>query len=94
MSIVIKSGLSFLQPRNLLGRMPLAYLQSTDTQYIDLGIKPSDDMEFEIEYQSLAARATKLFGCENTSKSLFDAYDVGKTQATIRVFAHGGVNGG
>lgn len=94
MSIVIKSGLSFLQPRNLLGRMPLAYLQSTGTQYIDLGIKPSDDMEFEIEYQSLATRATKLFGCEATSKSLFDAYNVGKVGATIRVFAHGGNNGG
>lgn len=76
------------------GYIPLAYIESTGTQYIDLGIKPSDDMEFEIEYQSLAARATKLFGCENTSKSLFDAYNVGKTGATIRVFAHGGNNGG
>ena len=94
MSIVVKSGLSFLQPRKLLGRIPLAYLQSTGTQHIDLGITPSDDMEFEIEYQSLAARATKLFGCESTARSLFDAYDVGKTQATIRVFAHGGTNGG
>lgn len=74
--------------------IPLAYIKSTGTQYIDLGIKPSDDMEFEIEYQSLAARATKLFGCENTSRSLFDAYNVGKTGATIRVFAHGGNNGG
>ena len=72
----------------------LDYIKSTGTQYIDLGIIPSDDMEFEIEYQSLASRATKLFGCENTGKSLFDAFDVGKTQATIRVFAHGGINGG
>ena len=80
---------------NLLnGCIPLEYLKSTRTQHIDLEIKPSDDMEFEIEYQSLATRATKLFGCENTSRSLFDAYDVGKTQATIRVFAHGGANGG
>ena len=80
---------------NLLNScIPLEYLQSNGKQHIDLEIKPSDDMEFEIEYQSLATRATKLFGCENTSRSLFDAYDVGKTQATIRVFAHGGVNGG
>lgn len=76
------------------GYIPLEYIKSTGTQYIDLGIKPSDDMEFEIEYQSLAARATKLFGCEATSKSLFDAYNVGKTGATIRVFAHGGANDG
>ena len=76
------------------GYIPLAYIKSTGTQYIDLGIKPSDDMEFEIEYQSLASRATKLFGCENTSKSLFDAYNVGKAGATIRVFAHGGAHGG
>ena len=76
------------------GYIPLAYIKSTGTQYIDLGITPSDDMEFEIEYQSLAARATKLFGCEKTSKSLFDAFNVGKTQATIRVFAHGGTHGG
>ena len=76
------------------GYIPLAYIKSTGTQYIDLGIKPSDDMEFEIEYQSLAARATKLFGCENTSKSLFDAYNVGKAGATIRVFAHSGAHGG
>ena len=75
------------------GYIPLAYIKSTGTQYIDLGIKPSDDMEFEIEYQSLAARATKLFGCENTSRSLFDAYDVGKTQVTIRVFAHSNSGG-
>ena len=76
------------------GYIPLAYIESTGTQYIDLGIKPSDDMEFEIEYQSLAARATKLFGCEVNSRSLFDAYNVGKAGATIRVFAHGGANGG
>ena len=76
------------------GYIPLACIKSTGTQYIDLGIKPSDDMEFEIEYQSLAARGTKLFGCENTSKSLFDAYNVGKAGATIRVFAHGGAHGG
>lgn len=76
------------------GYIPLAYIESTGTQYIDLGIKPSDDMEFEIEYQSLAARATKLFGCEVNSRSLFDAYNVGKAGATIRVFAHGGTNGG
>ena len=76
------------------GYIPLACIKSTGTQYIDLGIKPSDDMEFEIEYQSLASRATKLFGCENTSKSLFDAYNVGKAGATIRVFAHGGAHGG
>ena len=76
------------------GYIPLEYIKSTGTQYIDLGITPSDDMEFEIEYQSLAARATKLFGCENTSKSLFDAYNVGKAGATIRVFAHGGAHGG
>ena len=76
------------------GYIPLAYIKSTGTQYIDLGIKPSDDMEFEIEYQSLASRATKLFGCENTSKSLFDAYNVGRGGATIRVFAHGGAHGG
>ena len=76
------------------GYIPLAYIKSTGTQYIDLEIKPSDDMEFEIEYQSLAARATKLFGCEVNSRSLFDAYNVGKAGATIRVFAHGGVNGG
>lgn len=80
---------------NLLnGCIPLEYLRSNGKQHIDLEIKPSDDMEFEIEYQSLATRATKLFGCEATSRSLFDAYDVGKTQATIRVFAHGGNNGG
>ena len=80
---------------NLLNScIPLEYLQSTGKQHIDLGIKPSDDMEFEIEYQSLAARATKLFGCENTPRSLFDAYNVGKTQATIRVFAHSGAHGG
>ena len=72
----------------------LDYIKSTGTQYIDLGITPSDDMEFEIDYQSLAPRATKLFGCETTAKSLFDAYNVGKTQATIRAFAHGGTNGG
>ena len=76
------------------GYIPLAYIKSTGTQYIDLGITPSDDMEFEIEYQSLAARATKLFGCEVNSRSLFDAYNVGKAGATIRVFAHGGNNGG
>lgn len=80
---------------NLLNScIPLEYLRSNGKQHIDLEIKPSDDMEFEIEYQSLATRATKLFGCEATSRSLFDAYDVGKTQATIRVFAHGGANGG
>lgn len=76
------------------GYIPLEYIESTGTQYIDLGITPSDDMEFEIEYQSLASRATKLFGCENTSKSLFDAYNVGRGGATIRVFAHGGTHGG
>lgn len=76
------------------GYIPLAYIKSTGTQYIDLGIKPSDDMEFEIEYQSLAARATKLFGCENTPRSLFDAYNVGRGGATIRVFAHSGTHGG
>lgn len=76
------------------GYIPLEYIKSTGTQYIDLGIKPSDDMEFEIEYQSLAPRATKLFGCENTSRSLFDAYNVGRVGATIRVFAHGGTHGG
>lgn len=80
---------------NLLNNcIPLEYLRSNGKQHIDLEIKPSDDMEFEIEYQSLVTRATKLFGCEVTSRSLFDAYDVGKTQATIRVFAHGGNNGG
>lgn len=83
----------------IMGPLPskyilLDYIKSTGTQYIDLGITPSDNMEFEIDYQSLAPRATKLFGCETTAKSLFDAYDVGKTQATIRVFAHGGTNGG
>ena len=72
----------------------LDYIKSAGTQYIDLGITPSDNMEFEIDYQSLAPRATKLFGCENTAKSLFDAYDVGKTKATIRAFAHGGTHGG
>ena len=76
------------------GYIPLACIKSTGTQYIDLGIKPSDDMEFEIEYQSLAAKATKLFGCEVNSRSLFDAYNVGRAGATIRVFAHGGSNGG
>ena len=76
------------------GYIPLAYIKSTGTQYIDLGIKPSDDMEFEIEYQSLAARATKLFGCEVNPRSLFDAYNVGKAGATIRVFAHSGAHGG
>ena len=88
MSIVVKSGLSFLQPRKLLGRIPLAYLQSTGTQHIDLGIKPSDDMEFEIEYQSLGTAYTKLFGCEAYANSLFDAYKVKPTEATIRTFAH------
>ena len=72
----------------------LDYIKSTGTQYIDLGITPSDDMEFEIDYQSLAPRATKLFGCEATSKSLFDAYNVGKGGATIRAFAHSGIHGG
>ena len=75
------------------GYIPLAYIESTGTQYIDLGITPSDDMEFEIEYQSLAARATKLFGCQVSSASLFDAYNVGKTRATIRAFAHSSSGG-
>lgn len=94
MSLIVRSGLSFLQPKIPFNYIPLAYIKSTGTQYIDLGITPSDDMEFEIEYQSLATRGTKLFGCEASSRSLFDAYDVGKTGATIRVFAHGGTNGG
>lgn len=76
------------------GYIPLAYIKSTGTQYVDLGITPSDDMEFEIEYQSLASRATKLFGCEANSRSLFDAYNVGRGGATIRVFSHGGTHGG
>ena len=75
------------------GYIPLEYIESTGTQYIDLGIKPSDDMEFEIEYQSLATRAAKLFGCQVASNSLFDAYNVGKTGVTIRVFAHSNSGG-
>ena len=94
MSIVIKSGFSFLKPRNLLSDIPLAYLQSTGTQYVDLEIKPSNDMEFEIEYQSLATAYTKLFGCEAVATSLFDAFKVKKTEAVIRAFAHDGNNGG
>lgn len=70
------------------GYIPLAYIESTGTQYIDLGIKPSDDMEFEIEYQSLATNYTKLFGCEAVASSIFDVYAVKKTTATIRAFAH------
>ena len=49
------------------GYILLDYIKSTGTQYIDLGITPSDDMEFEIDYRSLASRATKLFGCENVA---------------------------
>ena len=75
------------------GYIPLAYIKSTGRQYIDLGITPSDDMEFEIEYQSLATTNTKLLGCEASGKSLFDVLDVQKTKATIRAFAHSN-NGG
>ena len=70
------------------GYIPLAYIESTGTQYIDLGITPSDDMEFEIDYQSLATSYTKLLGCEAVASSIFDVYDVKKTTATIRAFAH------
>ena len=74
------------------GYIPLAYIESTGTQYIDLGITPSDDMEFEIEYQSLATSNTKLYGCEVNSTSLFDAFGVRKTQANIRAFDGHSVN--
>ena len=74
------------------GYIPLAYIKSTGTQYIDLGITPSDDMEFEIEYQSLATGNTKLYGCEVNSTSLFDAFAVRKTQASIRAFTTNSVN--
>ena len=68
--------------------IPLEYIKSTGTQYIDLGITPSDDMEFEIEYQSLATSKTKLYGCEISSHSLFDAFAVRKTQANVRAFGN------
>ena len=65
MSMVIRSGLSFLKPTMIPpGYVPLEYIRSTGTQYIDTAITPSDDMEFEIDYQSLATSNTKLFGCE------------------------------
>ena len=44
MSIVIRSGLSFLKPTMIPpGYVPLEYIRSTGTQYIDTDITPSGD---------------------------------------------------
>lgn len=74
------------------GYIPLAYIESTGTQYIDTGIKPSDDMVFEIEYQVMEdiGSGRKLFGCEVGGSSMFNAFKVKKASAAIRAFAGNG----
>ena len=73
------------------GYIPLAYIKSTGTQYIDLGITPSDDMEFEIEYQVTSGNG-KLYGTE-LSGIIFDAYNVTPTSGTLRAFKHSSSGG-
>lgn len=73
------------------GYIPLEYLKSTGTQYIDLGITPSDDMEFEIEYQVTSGKG-KLYGVR-VSSSIFDAFGVTPISGTLRVFGHDTVGG-
>ena len=73
------------------GYIPLAYIKSTGTQYIDLGITPSDDMEFEIEYQVTSGNG-KLYGTE-MSGIIFDAYNVTPTSGTLRAFKHSSSGG-
>lgn len=74
------------------GYIPLEYIKSTGTQYIDTGIKPSDDMVFEIEYQVMedTDSGRKLFGCEVGGSSMFNAFKVKKASAAIRAFAGNG----
>lgn len=88
-----------LRRRNLMsissglpkGYTQLEYIESTGTQYIDTGITPSDDMEFEIEYQVTSGKG-KLYGVEILG-IIFDAYNVTQTSGTLRAFRHSN-NGG
>ena len=73
------------------GYIPLEYLKSTGTQYIDLGITPSDDMEFEVTYQ-VTSGSGKLYGTE-VSGLIFDAYGVTPTSGILRAFKHSNTGG-
>lgn len=74
------------------GYIKLSYIESTGKQYINTGIKPSNDMEFEIAYKALSS-GQKLFGCEVNGASLFDAFNVKPNSVSIRAFAHSNAGG-
>lgn len=47
----------------------IEYLQSSGTQYINLGIKPQVDELIEIKYQYVGVQSTVVMGCRNSSSS-------------------------